>query len=262
MLQDKSFHQTTPIPLEVVEQSVQNLVIDSLAKEFGQENNYDSTRQYFEKSLSSPNTYTMINMVNGQLVGACTFNVFDWSKIKPQLYYLPNYTEEQLSSLQFTRFEDAVKRQFELVDTTIAVEMAYNYVHPSHRGQGLGREQWKQRIDYIKSAYTAPIIFTLARSEYIGTGIQQSSTEVMLAAERRVQGVEKSMPVQVQGVEVSIQEINDLLQTDLSHINYYSGSKASIKFAHTEGFLPVAFSRNFCPVWAKQLTNSLPTEES
>lgn len=248
------FETVTQIDSSLIKQASHLLAVEFYPPERYEEGLADYLRQ-----LESGKAVARISMLDGNVVGIATFNVYDWQRIRGQLYYQPKFKEDRIASLRLRRFEDAITDVTTIVTPGTTVEMAYNLVLPEYRGKGLGSLQWKARMEYIKTNYENPLLFTLARSEYSGVGIAPATISYMLAQERSAQGLTPETNVVVQGVEVSIRQMATDLNLNIADLGIHSGSKPTIHLAQQDGFIPIGFSRNFCPVWVKQLVNK-PTE--
>jgi hypothetical protein len=244
--------------LELVENADSVLIDEAahlLAKEFYPEGRYEEGFSYHLEKLASDQTISRISLLNGEIVGVATANIFPWPRIQRQLYYQPFFQDGFVSSIRLRGFEDAIKDIIPIQSPSVAAEMAYNLVLPKYRGNGLGRYQWNMRLNRILNLYENPVVFTFARSAFSGTGISALTIKYMIQQERILQEIEEEEELIVEGIYVPLVGMGEELGVDLSHINMYSGSNPTIHVAESEGFIPIGFSRNFCPVWVRQYLN-------
>jgi hypothetical protein len=252
-----SLEQENSLPEPTIEEIVSETDIktaaEMLAREFYKPELLEKATASYEEALKSGKSRGVMTRIGNEVAGVATYNVYNWEKLGPQLYFQGDLNASHATrALRLRRISDLVADTYrDSNHTETAVEMSYNVVLPRFRGMKLGSRQWDKRLELIGVQYPEALVFTLARSEFSGLGVDQRILEYLLSVEREAQGIPEGGRVNVEGVFAAIGPLGTTLGLDLTNVSAQAGALQTISLARRSGFKHLGYSRNLSPVWGR-----------
>lgn len=185
------------------------------------------------------------------VLGISTYLVYDYSRLKDQLYMETAYEDGHLSAFRLTRFHDLLeKKQMTQGLLPKVAGFGYSFVLPEFRRQGIAKCLFRRRMEAIEAHEDVGVIFAIIRGPYAPLNISQAVLSSLLEAEEQANGRENEQRVKITGIWKPCAHFEQMLQLPVRTLNNYSGSPAMTKLIADGNFVPLGFFRSLSPVWA------------
>lgn len=186
-----------------------------------------------------------------KVLGISTYSLYDYQRMREQLYMETRYQESCLSSMRLASFHELLCRKSIHQGALPKVAgFGYSFVLPAFRNQGMARLLFRRRLEDICSHKDVGVIFAIVRGPYAQMNVSPLVMSSFLQAEQHVNGWECEQRVKVTGVWVECTHLDEMLRLPISSLSDHSGSPAMTKLIAQSGFVPLGFFRSLSPVWA------------
>lgn len=183
------------------------------------------------------------------LVGVLLNKYYAWEKIKPQLNFRPHVVCGSVDLFSLASFESMLPGGNH---RKVVGELAYFWVSPDYRGQGIGTQLFDLSLREFKAILRRrEVIFTLAMGCYSGNPIGPNLQRYLLDKERLENGLRSDGSIAVTGVEVSAMRILKDHGIDVTRLTTSPGSKATEVLARKRGFTFRGYSKNLSILYTK-----------
>lgn len=182
-------------------------------------------------------------------IGTIVINLFPKSEIENQLYIYATATKDTLDTVSLKSLGD-ILRVHGLIPPELIVEFAYIIILPQFRGLGIGSIAWNAYEAYITKKFPSASRLILIRPSDYKLVDYNKVLSYLLNKERRAQGIPLDQWVTVKGLLTPFSELEKVLETEID-LSFDRGVPQMTQFVKTSGYIPIAFSKSFCPVWVK-----------
>lgn len=233
----------------------QQAVIALLIQHFYENEPHELVRERIVRSIQTDEQIVKCMKVDGQFVGVTTYKIFDWDRLKKQLYLQTQCIGDIITHLRLLPFQDVLGAIGITSPNQHVAELSYTVITDEFRGQGVQTQAFNERLREIISQLEDAIVFTIAMSRYQGTDVNHKLTQFMLDVEATINGKNDKGSVNVLGEWVTIEAIENGLSLRLSPFLCTMGSPQTRHLAEKFGLKYAGLSRNLSPVYASTLAD-------
>jgi GNAT superfamily N-acetyltransferase len=196
-----------------------------------------------------------IQNTKGETIASSITKYYSWDILKNQLIFGTRIIDGRLFSLNLTRLQDlAATHRGPLPEPTIAIELAFNLIDQRFRRKGLGATMFETRITRALDieTKTPKFAFTMARGAYLDQGIGNQIFKYALQREAEVNGYDEAGKVNIGGLEISVEDIQEqlALPESLQLDQVHEDSQPIPKLAKKFGFVYIGLFKDLSPVFA------------
>lgn len=238
-----------------VDSITQQAVIVLLTHHFYENEPHQRVRERIVRSIQTGEQIVKCMKVDGQFVGVTTYKLFDWDRLKKQLYLQTKCIDNVITHLRLLPLQDLLGAIGITSPNQQVVELSYTVIVDEFRRRGLQTQAFHERLRGILDQLEDAVVFTIAMSRYQGTDVNHKLTQFMLDVEATVNGTNDKGSVNVLGEWVTVADIENGLDLNLLPLLCTMGSPQTRHLAEKFGLKYAGLSRNLSPVYASTLAD-------
>jgi len=185
------------------------------------------------------------------VVAFLVLKFYKWTLLGPQLFFEVVDSDDEVTAFRLKRFNELVTS-----GGTNAGELAYFWVDPALRGQGVGRLLFDYAVNFFQSLLTPlDVAFTLAQGNKAHLAIGIELRDAIIEFEKQANGVseETGLPV-ITSRPFPVCRVEDVLGFPTGEIDTTLGARATKSLALKRGMNFRGYSRNLSLLFASTVS--------